>query len=243
LIAGSATLSAAQTKNVDRTVPLSPTGSVTLETHNGSIDVRTWDRPEVEIHALIEVAGILAADRRRFDDTTVVVASTSDSVRITSQYPTFSSWSSWFGSNPTIRYTITAPKTARWTIYDHNAQAEVHDLRAALTVETHNGSVHATGLGGPLRVNAHNGSVTADFDSFMGADVTTHNGSVDFVLPSTTAFNLHADTHRARIHSDFPITVHSFGRRQENVDAAVGNGGPSLRFQSHLGQLILSSKR
>ena len=233
---------AGSTKTVDRTVPLPATGSVTLDTHNGSIDVRTWDRAEVEIHARIEAASFSTADTRRFDETTVDVTSSSDAVRIVSRYP-MSAWWSWLGMNPTIHYTITAPKTARWTIDDHNATAEVHDVRAALKVRMHNGTVHAVGLDGPLEVDAHNGSVTADFVSFHGAELTTHNGSVELRLPSTAAFSLHADTRRALVHSDFPVAIDHWGRRSGRLEAAVSGGGPALHFRSHFGQLRLLSKR
>jgi len=36
-----ALLGAADSKNVDKTLPLPPTGSVTIESHNGSIKVNT----------------------------------------------------------------------------------------------------------------------------------------------------------------------------------------------------------
>jgi hypothetical protein len=233
---------AATTKTIDRTLPLPATGSVVLDTHNGSIDVHTWDRAEIEIHARIEAAGPSSADARRVDDTTVDITSSADSVRISSRYPTVGVWWSWFGLNPTIHYTISAPRTARWTIYDHNARAEVHDLHAALNVHTHNGSIHAVGLDGPLQVDAHNGSVTADFVSFRGADVTTHNGSVEFLLPSAAAFDLHADTYHASVQSDFPVSVQHWGRRQTRLEGAASGGGPTLNFRSHLGELRLRRK-
>ncbi len=230
------------TKTVDRTVPLARSGSVTLETHNGSIDVQTWDRPDIEIHARIEAAGTWSDDLRRFEQTTVDIQSTSDSVRVRSSYPTFSSWGWWFGSNPRIDYTITAPRNARWTIHDHNATVDVRGVRAAVTIETHNGRVHLSDVDGPLRVEAHNGSVTADLVSFKGAEFTSHLGSVVLALPSTAAFDLHADTRRGGVQSEFPLTIRALGRRQTTVAGAVNGGGPSLRFSSHRAELRLRSK-
>jgi len=231
------------TKTVDRTVPLALSGSVTLETHNGSIDVQTWDRPDIQIRARIEAAGTWGDDVRRFEQTTVDIQSASDSVRITSRYPTFSSWGWWLGSNPRIDYTITAPRTARWTIYDHNATVDVRGVQAEVTIETHNGRVHISDVDGPLRVEAHNGSVTADFVSFKGAEFTSHLGSVELTLPSTAAFDLHADARRGSVQSDFPLTIRALGRRQTSVEGAINGGGPSLRFSSHRGELRLRSKR
>ena len=238
-----ASIAGAQTtKSVDRTVALAPTGSVTLVAHNGSIEVRTWDRAEVQIHATIEAGGTWPADVRRFDQTTVDIQPTRDSVSIRSIYPVISSWGFWFGNNPRINYTITAPRTARWKISEHNATADIRGVHAPLTIETHNGRVQVSDLDGPLRVDAHNGSVTADFVSFRGAEFTSHLGSVDLALPSLTAFNLHADTGRGRVQSDFPLSIRTLGRRQTSVDGAVNGGGPTLRFDSHRGELRLRQK-
>jgi hypothetical protein len=239
----SARIAGAQpTKSVARTVALSPTGSVTLVAHNGSIDVRTWDRAEVQIHARIEAGGTWPGDVRRFEQTTVDIQSASDSVSIRSTYPAISLWGFWFGNNPRISYTITAPRTARWKIYDHNATADIRGVRAPVTVATHNGRVHIADLDGPLRVDAHNGSVIADFVSFRGAEFTSHLGSVELTLPSMAAFNLHANTGRGGVQSDFPLSIRTIGRRQASVDGAVNGGGPALRFSSHRGELRLRGK-
>jgi DUF4097 and DUF4098 domain-containing protein YvlB len=242
LMLSAPTANAQATKSVDRTVVLSPTGAVTLETHNGSIDVRTWDRSEIQIRARIEAAGTSTADVRRFDQTTVDIQSTSDAVSIRSAYPVIASWW-WFGNNPRIDYTITAPKTVRWKIFEHNATVDIRGVHAPLTVETHNGRVNVWDLDGPLRVDAHNGTVAADLVSFQGAEFTSHLGSVELTLPSTTAFNLHADTRRGGVQSDFPLTVRTLGRRRQTaVDGAVNGGGPTLRFNSHRGELRLRRK-
>ena len=139
-------------------------------------------------------------------------------------------------------YTITAPKTARWTIYDHNASVDVRGVQAAITIETHNGRVHLSDVAGPLRVGAHNGSVTGDLASFRGAEFTSHLGSLDLTLPSTAAFHLQADSRRGSVQSDFPLAIRMLGRRHTTVDGEVNGGGPSLRFHSHAGKLRLQSK-
>jgi len=230
------------TKSVDRTVGLSSAGSVTLVAHNGSIEVRTWDRAEVQIHAKIDAGGTWPADVRRFDQTTVDIQSTPDSVSIRSIYPALSAWGLWFGNYPRITYTIAAPQTARWKISTHNAAADIRGVHAALAIETHNGRVHLSDLDGPLRVDAHNGSVTADFAFFRGAEFTSHLGSVELTLPSLTAFNLRADTGRGGVQSDFPLSIKTMGRRQTSVDGTVNGGGPALRFNSHRGELRLHRK-
>jgi len=241
ILLATAALSANATKNIDRTVALSPSGSVVLQTQNGSIDVQTWDRPQLEIHAQIEAAGTWPSDVRRFEDTTVDIEATGDAVRITSRVPTIESWSSWFGNSPKVYYRITAPNTVRWTIYDHNASVDIRDVKAAVTVETHNGPVRAIGLDGPFKADTHNGSITASFAGFHGADVTSHDAPAEMALPTNTAFTLRAAS-RGGIQSDFPIAIQVAGRRARELAGTIGNGGPTLHFDSHGGRLRLLRK-
>ena len=234
----------ADTKNVDKTVPLSASGSVTLESHNGSIQVHTWDRAEVEIHARIESGGSSRDDRRRFDQTTVEIDATSDSVRITSKYPDWG-WS-WFGSggnSPQIHYTITAPATARWTVRNHNASLEMRDVQAALNLDTHNGSARIVNLGGPLEVNGHNGKYYVDFSTFKGATLDMHNGAAEMLLPSSSKFDLRSSSHNGSVDSDFAVLTRANGRRsRDDIEGSVNGGGPSLRLSFHNGYVRLRSK-
>jgi hypothetical protein len=95
---------------------------------------------------------------------------------------------------------------------------------------------------GPCEWTRTTESVSADFVFFRGAEFTSHLGSVELTLPSLTAFNLHADTRRGGVQSDFPLSIRTVGRRQTSVDGAVNGGGPTLRFNSHRGELRLRRK-
>lgn len=236
-------VAAQPTKAVDRTIVVGLSGSVTLSTRSGSIYVRTWDRHEIQIHASIQAASTEVEDVSRFEETTVEVQSASDSVWIRSYYPTFTSRGWWFGINPRVDYTITAPKTLRWTITDRNATVDIRGVHAALTIDTHNGHVQLADVDGPIQVTAYDGSVTADLVSFRGAEFTSHLGSVDVALPSTSTFHVHADTRRGGVQSDFPLNLRETGRRHTSIDGTVGGGGPSLVFVSRGGELRLRTKR
>jgi DUF4097 and DUF4098 domain-containing protein YvlB len=239
-----AVLFAADAKTVDKTLPLTASGSVNIESHNGSISVRTWDRQEIEIHARIEMSswsGVSSADRRRFDQTKVEIDKFGDSVRIRSVYPDWNlSWTSW--NSPEIHYLITAPRTARWTIRDHNSRIEVHDLRAALSIHTHNSRVTVDGLAGAFELDTHNGDAHVAFASFTAASsVDMHNGDVELVLPAKSKFELHSISHNARLQSDFPLMTHTTSRRGADVDGTVNGGGPSLRLSTHNGNFRIRS--
>jgi hypothetical protein len=236
-------LCAADSKTVDKTLRLAANGSVTIESHNGSITVHTWDRPQIEIHARIEMSswsGFSSADRRRYDDTRVDIDTFGDSVRIKSNYPLWD-WS--LGSNPDIHYTITAPRTARWTIRDHNSRIEVHDLNAPLSIFTHNSRVIVDGLAGALELDAHNGDARVEFASFTASSsVDMHNGDVELVLPANSKFDLRSSAHNADLQSDFPVMTHTIGWRGANADGMVNGGGPGLRLSTHNGNFRIRAK-
>jgi hypothetical protein len=235
-----ALLGAADSRTVDKTLPLPPTGSVTIDSHNGSISVNTWDRPEIQIHAVIEMnSGFSSSDddRRRFNETRIDITGTGDSVRIESDYPK----GDWLkGSNPEIHYTVNAPRTARWTIRTHNSRVEVHDLHAALSVTTHNGEIDVSGLAGALDLDTHNGNAKVQFASWTApSSVDTHNGDIELVMPAASRFTLQTSSHNGRVQSDFAVTTRNIGRRGDHLDGTVNGGGPALRLTTHNGNFHL----
>jgi DUF4097 and DUF4098 domain-containing protein YvlB len=215
---------------------------VLLESHNGSIRIHTWDRADIEIHARIEQEGSSAEDRRRFDETTVEIESGSDSVRIKSKHPSWN-WRGSNGNNPQVHYTITAPRTARLRISDHNSRIDIRDLDAPLHIDTHNSSVRVLALSGPLTLNTHNGDAHVEFASFTGpSSVEMHNGSAELTMPSSSKFELRSSSHKGGVHSDFPMVTRTMGRHQNSVEGTVNGGGPALRLSSHNGSFRLRVK-
>ena len=135
---GWASFAGAEVKNIDRTLPLNPNGTVALQAHNGSIEIRTWDRPEVEVHVRIEWPG-LSASSYRYRETTVDVDGTADRVSIRWNSPERDGWTLWSlfdgpWTFPDVRYTITTPKTARLDIRTHNARTDIKDVSASVRI-------------------------------------------------------------------------------------------------------------
>jgi hypothetical protein len=226
-----ASLHAADITNIDRTLPLSSSGAVTLDAHNGLIEIRTWDRGEVEIHVRIESQGTSALARQLFNDTTADIQGSPNLVSITMKRVDNVSWWQWlmssgdWNSAPDIRYTITAPRTARWRIRNHNAKTDMRDVSAGVELETHNGTAHI------------------EFASFTQAStIAMHNGSAELVLPASSKFEVQATGHHIRVHSDFPATTRAADFGRHDVDGQVNGGGPSLRLISHNGSFRLRSK-
>jgi len=248
-LVGYASLAAAETKNIDRTLPLSATGTVAVEAHNGWIQVRTWDRPQVEVHVRIDWPG-LSASSYRFREVTVDIDGSVDRVSIRSHLPEQFGWTLWSllegsWSGPEVHYTITAPRTARLDIRNHNADTDIRDVNAAVRLATHNGVVRVANLVGPLDLNMHNGWARVEFASFtQDSRLTTHNAWVELTLPAASKFDLDSRGHHMLVQSDFQLATRAaYSRRPwENVSGSVNGGGPHLLVVSHNGSFRLRSK-
>jgi hypothetical protein len=238
-------LSAADYRDVNRTVALPANGSVDIETHKGSIRVSVWDRQEVEIHARIEAEPGTIMDRRRFDGTEVRIDSSADSVRIKTYYPDFN-WCCLTDNetNPEVKYTIRMPKTARLAIRDHRSDTEVTGLQGALDLTTQRGAARLRGLGGALHLDTHRGDVQVEFSSFKSnSSVTNYRGTVEVSIPKTAGFDLQTNSgRRGSIDTDFAVMTHTISRRGETVHGAVNGGGPALRIVTERGEVHLRAK-
>jgi len=244
-LACSAAVSAADYRDVNRTVALHGNGSVEIETHKGSIRVSVWDRQEVEIQARIEAEPGTIMDRRRFDATDVHIDSSPDSVRIKTYYPDFN-WCCSFdsGNNPEVRYTIRMPKTAQLSIRDHRSDTEVSGLQGALNLSTHRGTAHIHGLGGPLHADTHRGDLHVEWSSFTAnSSVTNYRGTVELTLPKSSRFDLQTSPgRRGSISTDFSVMTHTISRRGESIHGTVNGGGPSLHIETQRGEVRLHAK-
>ena len=240
-----AALNAADYKDVNKTVSLNPNGAVTIENHKGSIQVTTWDRPQVDIKARIEAEPQTTMDRRRFDATEVLIDSSADSVRIRTHYPEFDGCcSDDTGNNPQVRYTIQMPRTGHLTIHDHRSSTEISDLHGALRIDTHRGTVRVHGLAGPVDLSTHRGDITIEFAALAGSSsIDTYRGNVELFLPRDSRFDVQADLGRhANLDTDFAFITRTASVRRGRVQASINGGGPALRLTTYRGDVRLHAR-
>lgn len=233
----------AKSKDFHSVVPLGANGHVSVDSHNGSVNVMPWNQPNVGIDARIE-----PADRSDYpedvDKTNVRVTRSGGDVRIESDYDAVTGHISLFGFNrtlPLVHYTIHVPATAQLDVDVHNASIKVSGLRSDVSLQTHNGSIDVADLDGSARVETHNGSVRVLFANFARPSrVETHNGSVDVVVPATSRMTVKLRAHRSDpLSTDLPMTIKASG---STTMAAINGGGPQLDFVTHNGSLHLGKR-
>ena len=246
ILSAAAVLLFAATASADRrvhqTVNLDPTGTFSLDMHNGSVTITTWNQPRVEIDAVVEPGRY--GYEEDVDKVEIRISGSGRSVRVVTNYDAVgyhkSGWL--FGDNnrvlPPVRYTISLPASASVDIEDHNATVRVAGLNGDLRVTAHNGSVDVDNHAGSVDLTAHNANVTVEFARFAKpASLETHNGSIDVRLPRDSRFNLDASGHRLGVDSDFPVVARHLDR--SSYVGEVNGGGSRLRIETHNGSVRL----
>jgi hypothetical protein len=71
-----------QREEFHQTYPLSPTGRISVENLNGGVQIKVWDRAEVQVDAVKR-----AYRRERLAEAQIDINATQDNIRIKTEYP------------------------------------------------------------------------------------------------------------------------------------------------------------
>jgi hypothetical protein len=227
-------------KRVHKTVPLSPSGNVSIDTHNGTVTVTTWNQPSVDVSARIEPGEFSSVDD--VNETEVRVTGSGGSVHIESDYSAVPSHFVFFGFShelPLVHYTISVPAGARLDVDAHNSTVRVSGLRNDLRISTHNGNIELADVDGGASIETHNGDVRVAYSRLAKASrILTHNGDIDLRIPAQARFRVNASGNHLGMSSDFAAVVKSMDRSSYVGD--FNGGGPELRITTHNGSVKLT---
>ncbi len=242
---------AQESREVDKIVPLSKDGQVSIDTYKGSVNIDTWDKAEVSIHARIESDGWGRYEEENVRDTEIRIDASSGSVYIETDYKKLerrrtSFWDLFdgnFGNTPFVHYTIKMPATAKLRVKDYKSEINVSNLQADMVLDTYKGEVDIRSLNGGLDLETYKGECQVDYSSISSdSRFETYKGEIRITLPSKAAFALDADVGRhGDFRSDFDF-VSSTSRRRNRDEWYRGNingGGPSLRIRTERGEFRL----
>jgi DUF4097 and DUF4098 domain-containing protein YvlB len=235
----------AEVKEVRRTVPLDPDGAVSIETYKGSIDVRTWDRPQAEILARVEPDDSdpdREEQEEKVRDTEIRIEGSGRSVRIESDYDRvrrrgFGRLFGDKGTLPLVRYEIRMPATARLRIDDYKSETRIDGLRSGLDLETYKGRVKIDGMDGEVRLETYKGEVRIAFSRFDRSEFTTYKGDITIALPRDAAFSLDADVgRRGSLESALAGVAKTAIEGRRSLKGSSAAGGPTLRLETYKGR-------
>jgi hypothetical protein len=222
----------------------------TIEVRNrsGSIDIRGWEKSEVEVIATRRIdlfygQFVTPDDPRDFlDDILIEVTETEEGIRIETDIPV-----EWQGSQlvATVHYEIMVPEEAILDIDQDNGSVEVTGILGAVEVDLANGPVECEHSAGDFNINVNNGSVEITHPALPAVDAeidcTVDNGSIALWLPAESAFDLDADVELGEITVDtFPLTVEVEGP-SASASGTINGGGADVELLLDLGEIEIGA--
>lgn len=242
---GFATPASAQTpaRTVSDTVPLAADGEVTVDNHEGSITVTTWDRDRVRYDA-----EIMPTDEDPDGEKVTIRTRTSDDhLRLVTDHEEGDDESTVFGFDedgfrwggidiPAVHYTIRMPRSAALSIDDHESTIDVRGLGGDLRIETHEGSITVAEQSSAITIDSHEGPISIR-DQTGDVTLDTHDSRMDL---RHVQGRLWVDTH------DGDLTVDELegGLRYDAHDGTVSASFAALtddvRVETHDGNATLT---
>ena len=215
-------------------------GRITLNTHNGGIDVKGWTSNEVLVLARIEVWA--PKDAPAPESYLPQIQILTSGGQISSLEPTTKRNDTWF----TISYEIFVPHQTSLNLKSHNGGLSVRDVKGELRFDTHNGGVNLTRIAGNVEGTTHNGGINVDLDGARWDGqhllLETNNGGVNLRLPESYSARLEMSTHNGSMKSDFPLTMSADLKKTKDMNFNLGSGGALIRMKTHNGGVTLRKK-
>jgi hypothetical protein len=130
-----------------------------LYTFDGSVEIRSWDRPEVVVD--VEKRG---QDRAAVSKIQVVADRTGDRIQIEARHPSSSRVTIGFGSfvSPTARLVAMVPKQMNLLVRTGDGAISIERVRGRIELRSGDGSIRATETGGDLLAETRDGTISLD---------------------------------------------------------------------------------
>lgn len=219
------------------TYPLSPGGNFSLTNVNGSVEVRGWDRDEVQVRA-VKRSRIGPAEESRVR---IEVDAAPGAIAVITRYPETQPL------DVTVEYSIRVPSRLQLTsIQTVNGDIRVRDLETGGELRTVNGDLEVLNGAGHVGARTTNGNVRLELAHLgEGSEpirVETVNGSVALEVPASVDAEVHAQSLNGDFQSDLPLDVQTSTGRAE-VRARLGDGGAAVVLRTVNGGIRILAAR
>lgn len=206
---------------------------------NGGIRVQGSSRGDILVLARV-VATAETESRAREVASAVRIEATPYQVQ--ARGPDLTGRESWH-----VSYRLEVPTQTSLSLNTTNGGISITDVEGKLEFQTVNGGVKLSGLAGEVRGRTNNGGVDVELDGATwrgeGLDVQTNNGGVRLRIPENYSARLESGTVNGGFSIDLPGVVQGGqGRRDREVTADLGGGGPLIRVRTSNGGVKISKR-
>lgn len=235
----------------NKVLPLSASGTFSLENVNGTVTITTWTESKVEIKAVKTTK----KDKENLAKVKIEVKSTPDSVSVETIYPKHSN------TGVSVTYDVKVPqgvtldevstvngdvsitgpfgKAAASTT---NGKVFADKTSGSLSLSTTNGEVEALDVKGKIEAHSVNGSIRLEI-SQVTDDITaeTVNGGITLRLAvQELDADLKVETVNGSISTDFPVTIQNLTKTKHKLEGRMGKGGPAISLETVNGSVRLT---
>jgi DUF4097 and DUF4098 domain-containing protein YvlB len=199
---------------VEKRFPTDGVVDVALDTFDGNVEIRSWDRPEVLVE--IEKRGANQDDVARIE---VTAEQTGKSIHVDARDPDRHSIVGFgFFRSATAKFVATVPRKSNVRVHTSDGTIGVDRIDGTLELRTSDGDVKVVETSGDVTIDTGDGSVTVE-DVTGRVDARTGDGNVHVAgMPS----GLHVRT------GDGSVTVRVRGGAAMTEDWAISTGDGSI---------------
>jgi len=230
---------------------------VVLSTFDGSIEVRSWDKAEVEV--IIEKRG---ADKSVTSEIETQAEQSGNRITVDARIPKGHSFGFHFGRSPSAKLIVTVPTSSNVVAKSGDGSVDVEGVTGRVELRSGDGSIRARQLAGDVTAHTGDGSIALDGKfsalnahsgdgsikihaadgSSAGGDweVTTGDGSVTLEIPDGFNGELDAHTGDGRVRVNDVVVSNVTGEVERNtVRGRLGSGGHAVRVRTGDGSITL----
>ena len=208
-------------------------GHLSVTAQNGGIEVIGEDRQDIALEARVTARASSQSEANSIlHQITIQTGAT-----IQANGPHTSGLRNW-----SVGYKLLVPHRLAASFHTENGGLSLTALNGDIKGETTNGGLHFENLAGDVNLSTTNGGIRAILSgsSWQGTrlSATTTNGGVTVTLPSNYSAHLVANTTNGGLSLDVPNANHA-GVHRHSLDANLGSGGPTIRFETTNGGISI----
>jgi hypothetical protein len=208
-----------QIERVEKRFTVEQTAELHLTTFDGSIEVRSWDRPEVLVQ--IDKRG---PDKKSLETIDVIADQQGDVIQVEARHA--KSHSSFvnlsFFVSPSAKLIASVPRNTNLVIRTDGGSVVLERVTGRAEIKTGDGSIHVTETSGELRAETDDGSLQLD-DVAGKVEARTGDGSIRLTgLPTS----LHARTGDGSIY----LRIRNGASMTEDWVVATNDGSISVEL-------------
>lgn len=192
---------------------------------NGGVEVQSWDRSDIEVHARIQAHGQNTQEAR---DNAGEIRIETDGGIIRATGPDMGRRNGW-----AVSFLILVPRRMDVEATTRNGPLSVKNVSGRMNLDVVNGPLALVGVGGDVTARAENGplsvGLTGDRWEGAGLDAETRNGPVTIRIPEGYSAELETGTVNGPLDVSFPLTVTLRGRVPRRIRTTMGSGGSPVR--------------